>query len=754
MSLSLAILSVMSQLILAHVYNSAEELITSFRCNETYRNSNGWSFGGVILAQPTISSYCPLPDGSPCYTIRGDPTTPGWARNSFSTVGYSDIWVSIDVNSLWFEAGDQAWITFTDGSWTHAILIADEDTFSGSVITPLLSSFLSNAPDCQFTITINGDDTLDYLYFSNIKIYGVPITTTTIEPTTYIQKGELITRFRCNDTSNGWVFGGTYYYYADQASCPDPSGAPCFALVSSASYPAYAENSFSTVGYSDIWLTIDLSNAAFESCDTAWIHFADDSVQIANSAPYSGTVPTPFLSSTMNNNPHNEFMITIQTLDESKDYLHFSNIKVYGTPITQNPTNAPTSSPTPSPTSLPTQSPTPIPSSAPTSVPSQVPTPMPTSHPSLDPTKAPCTITPTHSPTSLPSAPPTPIPSQATTTAPTQSPSSSFVNFPSTAVPTNAPTSVPTAMPSDKDTLNPTWTPSTNPSQVPTMFPSANPTKSPSIRPSANPTKTESQNELQIGNELIKTTNENSGQVVSDIETTNSVATGDEQEDEHTFYILTIALISIIVATFCSVMVGICYFCKRETKAKQKGMTVLQQVDSMSISPQMSPKVSPPSIEENEICISIKTTPSADNMVVAASPMIGGEVFLDQLMAPSSIQLEGRMKRMSYYSQSDLYDEVIEPVVQTGGTTAGTKKILEDDEEEDDVDGVEEILLQRGHTTESNALCDGNATDTEEQEDSIYDAAGPTVPAEINAIDALPETTRDGNKKQEDLVLL
>ena len=65
----ISFLSAISQLSLAYHYNAAEELITSFRCNESEPTANGWSFGGANLEPAIDSVYCPSSTGPPCYFV-------------------------------------------------------------------------------------------------------------------------------------------------------------------------------------------------------------------------------------------------------------------------------------------------------------------------------------------------------------------------------------------------------------------------------------------------------------------------------------------------------------------------------------------------------------------------------------------------------------------------------------------------------------------------------------------------------------
>merc|ERR1712228_937883 len=199
---------------------------------------------------------------------------------------------------------------------------------------------------------------------------------------------------------------------------------------------------------------------------------------------------------------------------------------------------------------------------------------------------------------------------------------------------------------------------------------------------------------------------------------------GEDNDDGNAFYMLIMALIAIIIATLCCLMWCLCYFYKKQRKSKQKGMQTVKQFDSISMSPQMSTKMSTQSfeIQSKEIQISIKTTPSLDIMSVTSSPVIDDALFLDHLKAPSSIELEGRMKKMSH---SELYDEVADSDVQT---TKGTPKLLNHAHSVD----VDEILLQRD---DNNVNDEGSEEEQEQDEDDdMY---------------ALPEitSTRDDTKK-------
>merc|ERR1712228_43028 len=281
-----------------------------------------------------------------------------------------------------------------------------------------------------------------------------------------------------------------------------------------------------------------------------------------------------------------------------------------------------------------------------------------------------------------------------------------------------SPTSFPSVSPTYNPTIIPTIFPTVIPTSFPTLFPTVNPVQSPSTKPI----------QLQVDNGVVNTTlttEPTSTNVTND----NIVIYNPEQDDDgNTFYILIMALISVIIATLFSVMLGLFYFCRKQKKSKQKRMRKVKQLDSMSMSPQINPMMMSPSISEpKEIRISIKSAPSLDIAAVTPSPIINGALFSDNLEAPSAIELEGRMKNMS---QNDLYDSM---------------------------DGTNEILLQRGNTTESNALCDDNVTAEGSEEEQEQDEGNDDLQntetnqtQDSNNIDtmyALPENTADVTEK-------
>jgi len=375
----------------------------------------------------------------------------GYATKTFSTIGYRNIQMRIDITAHAISHPDRCTVEYTTAAipdWVTLIYTLDGGIGIEADFPNKAS--INDRADLTIRLSVDSTESATRCYFDSLELWGATALVTTAFPTSFpttptappSQAPTALADMTCFTNLNlDTAEKGNWFTQNVRAGvfalCPNGVAYECFKMDNQ----GLAVKTFSTLGFRTIRLRIDISVFDMIGPDRCIVEYTTS--PDIYTATYTELISTLVGGTNMDAdfpddariNDRDDVTIRIRTdftsANKATASCYWDALRLFGVSILPSATTELTAATTTNPTSLPSDGPTDAPTNDPTSAPSVNPTSDPTISPSDDPSAAPTnnpstapTLLPTNSPSDLPSSGPTFTPTETPTNGPTAMPSS------------------------------------------------------------------------------------------------------------------------------------------------------------------------------------------------------------------------------------------------------------------------------------------------------------------------------------------